>query len=340
MTGMLCRLRACLHGQETSGQRRLLQGLGLAGTALAFRSCTWSVAKPTRCDDAVAQRRGFKRSPLPKERIVELATLINAAVDIPDMDTDEAHEIVENTVERIISEMETFLPQSYWNRIMTTKTVPEASRQLLRDRLVDHFQKTLHFPYLTARDQDLIVRATVAIVADAMGDTKLDDILTRQDTSISLVRIFIQEAMGIDKVDKLPQDVADMVNLPFPVPDRWLKWGIRKGLGVLVSILNDAVDDSLAQCFGPAPSYDIATTEAFQAALRANVVERVHQKFALFFIPSFVEQLFIKQIVETYFELCVTKPRIDVAVDALLLPSSDDSGHDFNMQETLAADTP
>ncbi|KAH9119563.1 hypothetical protein LEN26_011575 [Aphanomyces euteiches] len=278
--------------------------------------------------------------PCPRKGYVVFMHMDRSEVRKDYMDTDEAHEIVENTVERIISEMETFLPQSYWNRIMTTKTVPEASRQLLRDRLVDHFQKTLHFPYLTARDQDLIVRATVAIVADAMGDTKLDDILTRQDTSISLVRIFIQEAMGIDKVDKLPQDVADMVNLPFPVPDRWLKWGIRKGLGVLVSILNDAVDDSLAQCFGPAPSYDIATTEAFQAALRANVVERVHQKFALFFIPSFVEQLFIKQIVETYFELCVTKPRIDVAVDALLLPSSDDSGHDFNMQETLAADTP
>ncbi|KAF0689907.1 Aste57867_18677 [Aphanomyces stellatus] len=308
---------------------------GVAATAGCTLSLLVSQSSPALCVDQPPAPRRWRREPLPKNTIVALASLINAAVDIPGMDEDEEQEIIQSAVEVIITEMEDFLPRSYWERtnckmqpmahggrrdvgIMTTKIVPDAQRELMEARLVEHFQRTLHFPYLSAQDQDLIVHATVAILSDSMTGTSLDEILARKSTSVSLVAIFIREAMGIDNVEDLRNEVIGMIELPIPLPEPLVKYVLSKGVTMLVTILNDAVDNALAECFGPMPSREIATPKEFEEVLRINVVSLLYAKFDLFLLPRFVERFLISKIVDTYFEICVTQTRIDDAVSMLL----------------------
>ncbi|ETV93006.1 hypothetical protein H310_12841 [Aphanomyces invadans] len=263
--------------------------------------------------------RGWARDPLPQQSIVALSALINEAVDIPGMNEDEEMEIIQSAVERIVTEMENFMPQSYWDRIMRAdKTVPDAQRELMQSRLIQHFQQSLHLPYLTESDQRLIVHATVAIVSDAMGDSKLDDILAQDATSVSLAAIFVREAMGIDNVDALRREVSEIIDLPVPLPEPVVKWVIGKGVSALVGILNEAVDVSLAECFGKSASRQVTSTADFQEVLRVNVVALLHRSMTVFLLPAFVEEFFISKVVETYFKFCVTTSRIDTAVAMLL----------------------
>ncbi|RQM26711.1 hypothetical protein B5M09_006599 [Aphanomyces astaci] len=254
------------------------------------------------------------------EKIVALSSLINAAVDIPGMNESEEMEIIQSAVERIVFEMENFMPQSYWDRIMTTKTVPDAQRELLQSRLIEHFQSTLNLPYLSEQDQRLIVHATVAIVSDAMGNTKLDDILAQDATSVSLAAIFIREAMGIDDVEALRKEVSSIIELPIPLPEPAVKWVIGKGVAALVAILNDAVDLSLVECFGKARTRPVTSAADFEEVLRLNVTGLLDHNMNVFGMPAFVEAFVLAKIVDSYFDLCVTKSRIDTAVAMLLKP--------------------
>ncbi|RLO01759.1 hypothetical protein DYB28_012709 [Aphanomyces astaci] len=229
-------------------------------------------------------------------------------------------EIIQSAVERIVFEMENFMPQSYWDRIVMTKTVPDAQRELLQSRLIEHFQSTLNLPYLSEQDQRLIVHATVAIVSDAMGNTKLDDILAQDATSVSLAAIFIREAMGIDDMEALRNEVSSIIELPIPLPEPAVKWVIGKGVAALVAILNDAVDLSLVECFGKARTRPVTSAADFEEVLRLNVTELLDHNMNVFGMPAFVEAFVLAKIVDSYFDLCVTKSRIDTAVAMLLKP--------------------
>ncbi|ETV93003.1 hypothetical protein, variant 1 [Aphanomyces invadans] len=317
--------------------------LGLRLAALHAASLTMAIASPSRtawrvvcgglalggsvylardsahCSDSLDGHRDLTREPLPKTSIVALGGLIQAAVDIPGMADDEQMEIIQSAVERIVFDVESFMPQSYWERITTGKVVSEEQRDMLQSRLLEYYhQKLPYLPYLSEQDERLIIHATIAILTDAMGNTKLDDILSKETTSLSLIAIYIREAMGIDDVEILRREVAEMVNVPIPMPQPVVNWVIEKGVAALLSVLNQAVNASLGECFGKAATRHVESIEEFQAVLRANVTRFVHNKLHVALLPAFVERFIISSVIDSYFQLYVTNERINTAVSKVI----------------------
>ncbi|KAF0690630.1 Aste57867_17990 [Aphanomyces stellatus] len=146
------------------------------------------------------------------------------------MDEDEEQEIVLCAVEVIITEMEDFLPRLHWERtncrhhgnqdraVRTARAYAGAARELI--------QRTLYFPYLSAQDQDLIVRATDEILSDSMTGTSLDEILARKSTTESLVVFYIRS--GSDAVQDMRNEVIEPV----------VKYVLSKDLTKLVLRIN------------------------------------------------------------------------------------------------------
>ncbi|ETV93005.1 hypothetical protein, variant 3 [Aphanomyces invadans] len=235
------------------------------------------------------------------------------------MADDEQMEIIQSAVERIVFDVESFMPQSYWERITTGKVVSEEQRDMLQSRLLEYYhQKLPYLPYLSEQDERLIIHATIAILTDAMGNTKLDDILSKETTSLSLIAIYIREAMGIDDVEILRREVAEMVNVPIPMPQPVVNWVIEKGVAALLSVLNQAVNASLGECFGKAATRHVESIEEFQAVLRANVTRFVHNKLHVALLPAFVERFIISSVIDSYFQLYVTNERINTAVSKVI----------------------
>ncbi|RHY97315.1 hypothetical protein DYB37_010023 [Aphanomyces astaci] len=252
-------------------------------------------------------------------QIAALGALIKAAVDIPGMSDDDETEIIQSAVEKIVADVESFMPRAYWERIVTSKAVPDAQRELLQSRLFVYYgDKLPYLPYLSEDDERLILHATIAILTDAMGNTKLDDILSQETTSLSLIAIYIREAMGIDDVEILRRKVADMINLPIPMPQPVVNWLIEKGVTALLSVLSRAVDVSLLECFGKDATHHVKTIGEFQAVLRGNVTQLLHNKMSVVLLPAFVERFVISSVIDTYFELYVTNERINTAVSSVI----------------------
>ncbi|KAF0694708.1 Aste57867_14435 [Aphanomyces stellatus] len=220
------------------------------------------------------------------------------------MDEDEEQEIVQCHHHRDGRLLATVVLGAYELQVVAhgSHEPPRRSHHVDQDRAVrtarahagaarEHFLRALYFQYLSAQDQDLIVRATVEILSHSMTGMSLDEILARKTTSDSLVAFFIRS--GSDAVQDVRNEVIEPV----------VKCVLSKDLTKHVTILND--NESLKR--SDAPCLHLLLTCA--------------SLFDLFLLPRFVKRLFSK-IVDTYFEISMTQTRIDMS---MLLKSKADA---------------
>ncbi|OQR89774.1 hypothetical protein ACHHYP_06059 [Achlya hypogyna] len=284
--------------------------LVVAVTTLALASAPDCFAQP-------------EAAPLPSKLIKKLATLINGIVDLPYMDEDEEQEIFEHAVERIITSMQEFLPKSYWSRILTSKPLPEEEREVLRQRMVAFLQSFMQLPYLSDEDQKLVIHGVVAVVADAMGDTKLDEILDREVPPLPLVGIFIRGAMGIENVALIREQCQNLLQLPLPIsiPRPIEDYVVNHVVDTLVSVLGESIDSSLKECFVSSCGAKTATSQDdFIQVLRANTTILFREHLDLRFTPVVIEEYFVKHLVDAYFLVCVDDDKIGSAISVLISP--------------------
>ncbi|OQS01866.1 hypothetical protein THRCLA_05688 [Thraustotheca clavata] len=262
-------------------------------------------------------------APLPAQHTKKLATLINGIVDLPHMEEEEEQEIFEHAVDRILVAMEDFLPKSYWARILTDKPLPEEQREVLRMRMVSYLQATLQLPYLSDEDQHLIIHGVVAVVSDAMGETKLGDILEHEIPPIPLVAVFVRGAMGIENVAAIREQCQNLLQLPLPIsiPRPIEDYIVNHVVNALVSVLGDAIDNTLKECFGQKNHVKITTsTEDFLQVLKGNTTTLFREHLDLRLTPEVVEEYFIMQLVDAYFTVCVDDKKVSDAIVVLMDP--------------------
>ncbi|KDO26664.1 hypothetical protein SPRG_20467 [Saprolegnia parasitica CBS 223.65] len=189
--------------------------------------------------------------------------------------------------------------------------------------MVSFLQSVMQLPYLSDEDQNLVIHGVVAVVSDAMGESKLDEILDKEVPPLPLVGIFIRGAMGIENVNLIREQCQNLMQLPLPVsiPRPIEDYIVSHVVDTLVSVLGDAIDMSLKECFVSTCGAKTATSNAdFIQVLRANTTTLFREHLDLRFTPIVIEEYFVMQLVDAYFSVCVNDEKIGTAISVLISP--------------------